>query len=78
MRSCSSSDDLAILDPDRNQDVSADVQFNATRGYSGVGCLIATLSAGIPTTTNGRSSFACDCIGTEQNVAVIATATRPR
>src|SRR6266481_896743 len=47
-------------------------RFRAARGYSGVGCLKATLLAGIPITTIGCSSAACNITGIDQSVATVA------
>ena len=56
----------AVLNPDGNHDIAADSRLRATRGYSGVGCLKATLSAGTPTTTFGCNSVACNGTDTDQ------------
>ena len=68
----------AVLNPDGNHDIAADSRLRATRGYSGVGCLKATLLAGIPITTIGCSSAACNITGIDQSVATGAIARRFR
>jgi len=50
----------------------------AVRGYSGVGCADATVSAGIPTTTIGCSSVACNSAVIEQSVTIVTIARRQR
>jgi hypothetical protein len=53
-------------------------RFHAVRGYSGVRCADATVSAGIPTTTIGCISAACNSAGVEQSVTIVTIAKRQR